>query len=278
VEKTSRKISIYLSLVRCYISPNRFVTKEKGDPKMQNLRNLRKENKITQAKMAEDLGVSIRTITKWEKEDYNYPSINILTQIANYFHVSPQTLMGSDEETRPIIIKAKGHINKKRTVDAVTYQLHLQAAKDKSFNQQLSEIGHIRKERLIALSVDVVDCAYRLAQQIIDNNWEDIITMSQVYKCDNELAMQWLSLDLFHPYSGFLRSEELTGYVNEIVEIIDNPMCFFIVDRAIGPLLITVINYKIFHGMRLTTWRAMLFAEMLARRLFSYKVMQKNSE
>ncbi|MDF2699998.1 MAG: hypothetical protein K0Q49_1554 [Haloplasmataceae bacterium] len=53
----------------------------------ENIKNLRKERKLTQVKLAEYLGVSFQTISKWENETA-YPDITFLPSISNFFNVS----------------------------------------------------------------------------------------------------------------------------------------------------------------------------------------------
>lgn len=58
------------------------------------LKNLRKEKGITQEQLAEELGVSGRTISRWETGN-NMPDISLLVEIAEYFDVSiPEIIKG----------------------------------------------------------------------------------------------------------------------------------------------------------------------------------------
>ena len=248
---------------------------------MQNLRNIRKEKKITQKQMAEDLGVSTRMVTKWEKDDYNYPSIKVLICIAKYLQVSPRHLIGSFEETRPIIINSKGQIDKNRTVVSVTNRLKSQALYDEAFNNQLSMIGHTRTERLIALAVEIVNCAYRLVKQIRFNKWEEIITRSKTDSDNTEHSMQQLSFILFDRYSGLMRSKELIVFYDEISEIIydysQNPLIPLMMDLRIGEYMSYIIDGSISYGARLTMWRAEECAVVIASNLLSYPNMQEKA-
>lgn len=64
------------------------------------LRELRKEQGITQEQFAEKLGVSARTISRWETGN-NMPDISLLSEIADYYDVGiPEIIAGerkSDE-------------------------------------------------------------------------------------------------------------------------------------------------------------------------------------
>ena len=75
------------------------------------LKDLRKEKGITQEQLAEKLGVSGRTISRWETGN-NMPDISLLVEIAEYFDVSiPEIIKGErkseDAETMSDYAKAE---------------------------------------------------------------------------------------------------------------------------------------------------------------------------
>jgi len=57
------------------------------------INSLRKKRNITQEKLAEHLGVSVQAVSKWETKN-SYPDITLLPDIAEYFEVSIDTLLG----------------------------------------------------------------------------------------------------------------------------------------------------------------------------------------
>ena len=57
------------------------------------VRKYRKENDLTQKEMAEALGVTFQTVSKWERGEM-YPDIMLLPKIAALFGVSVDTLLG----------------------------------------------------------------------------------------------------------------------------------------------------------------------------------------
>lgn len=65
----------------------------------KNIKNLRLERELTQERVAEALGVSFQTISKWEREE-SYPDITLLPSIASYFGVSCDELLGVDTEQK----------------------------------------------------------------------------------------------------------------------------------------------------------------------------------
>ena len=52
-----------------------------------NIKELRKRKNITQEKLAEYLGITYQTVSKWENGT-SLPSISLLPAIANIFNVS----------------------------------------------------------------------------------------------------------------------------------------------------------------------------------------------
>lgn len=62
----------------------------------ENLKKLRKEKELTQETLAEFLGVSFQTISKWERGE-TYPDITTLPAIASFFNVTIDDLLGVDK-------------------------------------------------------------------------------------------------------------------------------------------------------------------------------------
>lgn len=66
----------------------------------ENLKNLRKQNNISQSKLASVIGVTDRTCRKYESSEIE-PTLSVLMAIADFFDVSLDYLVGrSDDPTR----------------------------------------------------------------------------------------------------------------------------------------------------------------------------------
>lgn len=69
-----------------------------------NISKYRKENGITQAELAEYLGVSPQAVSKWEQE-VSIPDIYLIPKIAFFFNISIDTLFGtSDMDTADLLV------------------------------------------------------------------------------------------------------------------------------------------------------------------------------
>lgn len=62
----------------------------------ENIKKLRLERELTQEALAQILGVTFQSISKWERDE-SYPDITLLPAIADFFKVSIDTLMGADK-------------------------------------------------------------------------------------------------------------------------------------------------------------------------------------
>ena len=66
---------------------------------MNKYRQLRKERNLSQANLAERLGVSQTAVSQWET-DKNYPDINTIKQLADIYSVTTDYLLGVDSSRR----------------------------------------------------------------------------------------------------------------------------------------------------------------------------------
>jgi transcriptional regulator with XRE-family HTH domain len=77
----------------------------------ENLRKLRKEKEHTQEVVAEMLGVSAQSVSKWERGD-TLPDITLLPALANLYKVSVDKLLGMDK------------INEQQVKDSIFFKGH----------------------------------------------------------------------------------------------------------------------------------------------------------
>ncbi len=70
------------------------------------LKALRREKGITQEQLAEELGVSGRTISRWET-GYNMPDISLLVEIAEFFDVSIPEIIKGERKSESMQVEVK---------------------------------------------------------------------------------------------------------------------------------------------------------------------------
>ena len=64
----------------------------------EKIKELRKQNKMSQAELAEKLFVSRDAVGKWERQ-IRVPDVNVLIKIADLFNISTDELLGRNFET-----------------------------------------------------------------------------------------------------------------------------------------------------------------------------------
>lgn len=70
----------------------------------EKLIKLRKENKLTQDKLAEKINISTQSISKWEN-GHGYPDIENLMKISDLYNLSLDELLKDDKKLEKKIIK-----------------------------------------------------------------------------------------------------------------------------------------------------------------------------
>ncbi len=70
----------------------------------ENIKRLRREREFTQETLADFLGVTFQSVSKWERNE-SYPDITLLPAIASFFNVSYDELLGYDETFKEKEIK-----------------------------------------------------------------------------------------------------------------------------------------------------------------------------
>lgn len=110
----------------------------------ENIKRLRREKDITQETLAEFLGVTFQSISKWERGE-SYPDITLLPAIAGFFNVSIDELMGvnkaqDEEEIKRLLQEHDNFTDTKLILKAITI---LRKKFPTDFRVQLRWMGYL---------------------------------------------------------------------------------------------------------------------------------------
>ena len=117
----------------------------------QTIAELRKQNNMTQAEVAEALHISYQAVSKWERDE-SLPDITLLQSIAELFQVSVDKLLGTSCE-----------MNEDESMK--TYQIKDEDAQQE-INQQITEI--VNKEFEVGMVEGKIPNTDELADKISD--------------------------------------------------------------------------------------------------------------
>lgn len=125
------------------------------------LKELRKEKGITQEQFAEILGISNRTISRWETGS-NMPDISLLVEIADYFGVSILEIINGERNSE----KMNGEIKEV----AETLSDYANAEKEKM-------VREIRNYSIMGAFAIIVYCILKHFELILQNTFYEKIAM-----------------------------------------------------------------------------------------------------
>ena len=117
----------------------------------QTIAELRKQNNMTQAEVADALHISYQAVSKWERDEC-LPDITLLPSIAELFQISIDKLLGHSYEN-----KAEKLAETAQVMDEVIQQ---------GINQQITDI--VNREFDIGMSEGRIPKAEELADIISD--------------------------------------------------------------------------------------------------------------
>lgn len=145
----------------------------------KNIAKYRKENKITQAQVAQYLGVSPQAVSKWEQEGA-MPDVYLIPKIAFFFNISIDTLFGtSNVDTASLLVTKYATVrtdpNYRDAKEAVVTLL----AMDGEDLKALGLLCHLEYQR----SLEYLDRSQEACEKLLalsrgkDGQWEKRATM-----------------------------------------------------------------------------------------------------
>lgn len=116
-----------------------------------NIRALRRQADMTQEQLAEMLGVTYQSVSRWENEE-NYPDLELIPRIASIFEVTADTLLATTESVEE------------------RYQMHIRALREAAEENNTDKAADILK------SIEIS------ARDFKDQFFGDLLTAMKTYK------------------------------------------------------------------------------------------------
>lgn len=211
----------------------------------KNLRELRKNRGTRQEDLAEHLGVSVQSVSKWEHGE-NLPDLTLIPAIASYYDVTVDDLLGVGEIRKKEKIKAyEDESNKLRQAGKIPEDVALWRNAIKEFpndHKVMSELAHalsVVNPRTESNFKEAAELSERILRESTDQELRDgaIQTISYAYDelGDREKAKEyaymassiWFSRESI--LSSVLKGDEGVrfnqGYVCTLLDILGYAIC-----------------------------------------------------
>jgi len=204
-----------------------------------NLKQIRKSKNISQEDLAERLGVSRQSVSKWETGE-NYPSMfNIMClcdifncKINNLVHESMSDINSLDEEIKMSVVKFKENEQKKM----------------KGFTKVLYIITSIAKH--ISLTLTIIVFLATIAGVVvtpsvkIDNNSNKISLYGQSIDC--ELTSDYLKID-----SDKIPIDDKHDYnqINKVLNMGHTKLTFLVTSLMLSATIVLFVSYKLLSNL-----------------------------
>ncbi len=173
----------------------------------ENFKQLRKEKGDTQEKIAEVLGVTGQTVSRWEL-DICYPDLELLPSIANYFGVTVDALLSNDNnskekdrETFYEKLNALDWQNSTDCIDIVKEYCRKYPEDDEYAYQLIRYIGYYaggNAERTARFMPTLL----KTAEKLLETRYRFAVIQEMTALCSSEELNKWLDMA---PYAGFSR-------------------------------------------------------------------------
>jgi len=130
----------------------------------KNIQKFRKDQEVTQAQLANYLGVSPQAVSKWEQEAA-MPDVYLIPKIAFFFDVSIDTLFGTSnmESTKLAVTKYSLVRNDKNYREAKEALENILSMNDQDL-EALGMMVHLEYQR----SLEYIDSSQRVCQKLLD--------------------------------------------------------------------------------------------------------------
>jgi len=168
----------------------------------ENLKKLRKEKRVTQEQLAETLGVSCQSVSRWELGTC-YPDLELLPVISNYFGITIDALLSNDDKSLEADRKAfaetledfpfaseeqieyiKGYCRKYPKEDYYAWSLSYR------LSCYISRGGE-KSEEYLPLMTEIV-------KGLLETKYRESAIMQMIRACRDEDVESWLKMCPYH--------------------------------------------------------------------------------
>lgn len=158
------------------------------------IRELRGRNKVTQERLAEHIGVTVQSVSKWEA-GVNLPDITMLSGIASYFGVTADYLLYgepdiTEDETRILneVMERKGRGDMDGAIEKLAQGVNLYP---RNYRIMLEYVSYIYKMRKDESYKDRVEPAIFYGNRIISESGDSRL----VYRAKHLLCLFYCEID-----------------------------------------------------------------------------------
>lgn len=172
----------------------------------ENLKKLRKDREITQEKLAEMLGVTSQSISRWEL-NICYPDLELLPIIANYFGVTIDSLLSNDPDSkeRDLIIFNDKVLELSDDSDEKIVFVNEYCRKYPENNYYSFQLVVAIKKHLCIhreKSEKYMPLMLKHVQVLLETQYRNTVIQLVIAVCPESEMKKWLDMT---PYSGFSR-------------------------------------------------------------------------
>lgn len=172
----------------------------------ENMKRLRKEKGITQETLAEQLGVSSQSVSRWELS-ICYPDLEMLPSIANFFGVTVDVLLCNDADSKE---KDEQFFNEMfwNLSDETTEKIDFM----REYCRKYPENDTYAYFLVVAIQRHVIGDAVKTekymplllknAERLLETRYRNAVIQNMVCLCDEKELSKWLDMT---PYAGFSR-------------------------------------------------------------------------
>ena len=200
----------------------------------ENFKQLRKEKGDTQEKIAEILGVTGQTVSRWELS-ICYPDLELLPSIANYFGVTVDALLSNDnnskEKDKEVFYEKLDTFDWKdstQRIDFVREYCHKYPESDEYAYQLVCSISYYaggNEER----TARFMPLLLKTAEKLLETRYRYSVIQEMTALCSEEELDTWLKMA---PYAGFsrryclinramVRNEDQDWYIQQGLEMLE---------------------------------------------------------